>query len=350
MAQRSYAESGKLLKQGPIEPCYYFHGPVDLLKDEALSDLLDRLLDPSLRDFNLDQRSAPDLQPADVETLCATLPMMAERRVVVIRDVEAWARKPKAKAAVLQYLAHAAPETVLVLVQGSGEEKPDPDLADRATTIVFEPLRRDHAERWLQRRAASRGVSLAPDAAEHLLAVLGDELGLLAAELDKLAGLGGSEPVSLAQVEALLGVRHGETPEDWCRAVLRGETGKAAAMLPHLLEQPGVNGVRLLMLLGTHLVGVALVRAHVERGVRGRALQQAAFDAMRRIRLWGMSWGPTAALWAAAAPEWTEARLRSALRAARDADQALKTTNISGEGGVLTNLVLGLARPAREAA
>jgi DNA polymerase III delta subunit len=154
----------------------------------------------------------------------------------------------------------------------------------------------------------------------------------------------------LAQVEALLGVRHGETPEDWCRAVLRGETGPAAAMLPHLVEQPGVNAVRLLMLLGTHLVGLALVRAHLERGARGRALEQAAFDTMRRIRLWGLNWRPTAALWAAAANDWPDRRLRSALRAARDADQVLKTTNISGETGVLTNLVLELARPAREAA
>ena len=58
MAAQSYGESGTLLSQGPIAPCYYFFGPVDILKDEAIAGLLDRALDPGLRDFNLDQRSA----------------------------------------------------------------------------------------------------------------------------------------------------------------------------------------------------------------------------------------------------------------------------------------------------
>ena len=46
-----------LAKSDPAR-AYYFHGPEDLLKDEALRAILDRTLDPALRDFNLDQRSA----------------------------------------------------------------------------------------------------------------------------------------------------------------------------------------------------------------------------------------------------------------------------------------------------
>lgn len=351
MAERTYTESGKLLKQGPIAPCYYFFGPVDLLKDEAIADLLDRCLDPSLRDFNFDQRSAHQLAPEDVDPLCRTLPMMAERRVVVIRDVEAWGRKTRTKAAVLEYLEHPSPETVLILVQGSGEGKADAELLARGTAIAFEPLRREHAERWLERRAASRRVTLAPDAAAHLITVLGDDLGLLAAELEKLSGLNDAGvAVTLAQVESLLGVRHGETTDDWCREVLTGDPGRAVAMLPHLLEQPGVSGVRLLSLLGTHLIGVALVRAQYERGARGRALQSTAWDVIKRVRLFGVSWGDTAALWAQAAPRWPDDHLRRALRAARDADQALKNTTISTEAGILTDLILGVALPTREAA
>ena len=63
----SYGDSGKLLSQGAVAPAYYFFGPLDVLKDEAVAGLLDRVLDPSLRDFNYDQRSAAQLQPEDVE-------------------------------------------------------------------------------------------------------------------------------------------------------------------------------------------------------------------------------------------------------------------------------------------
>lgn len=350
MASRSYIDSAKLLRSGPIAPCYYFHGPVDLLKDEALAALLDRCLEPSLRDLNYDQRSAAQLAPDDIDALCSTLPMLAERRVVVIRDVEAWGRKARAKAAMLRYLDRPSPETVLILIQGGGEEKTDAELEARSTAIAFEPLRREHAARWFERRAADRGVALEPEAAAHLLASLGDELGLLASELDKLAGLAASGPVTLAQVEGLIGVRHGESVDDWCRAVLTGQTTRAIAILPHVLDQPGVSGVRLLMTLGTGLVGVAMARSSYDKGLRDRALERSVFEAIRRIRLWGLNWSAAAALWSDAAAQWPAARIGRALRAARDADAALKTTSISGELGILTDLVLSFAVTEREAA
>ena len=46
------------LAKGEIAPVYYLHGPEEILKDEAVRAILDRALDPALRDFNLDQRSA----------------------------------------------------------------------------------------------------------------------------------------------------------------------------------------------------------------------------------------------------------------------------------------------------
>ena len=46
------------LAKGDPAAAYYFHGPEYLLKDEALRALMDRVLDPALRDFNLDQRGA----------------------------------------------------------------------------------------------------------------------------------------------------------------------------------------------------------------------------------------------------------------------------------------------------
>ena len=50
-------------KPGTLDPVYYLHGEEEILKEEAVRLLLDRAVDPSLRDFNLDVRSAPDLDP-----------------------------------------------------------------------------------------------------------------------------------------------------------------------------------------------------------------------------------------------------------------------------------------------
>ena len=158
MPAQTYDALLRSLPKGELAPVYYLHGPEDILKDEAVQAILDRALDPGLRDFNFDQRSAGQLDPEAIFSLCTTLPMMAERRVVVLRDVEGWKRKPKTRAAFLKYLERPAAETVVILVQGSAEEEADKDLVRGAFAVACEPLPPERARRWLLRRAGALGV------------------------------------------------------------------------------------------------------------------------------------------------------------------------------------------------
>ena len=350
MAGRDYEAFWKDLKRGSIAPCYYFYGTTDVLKDEAIAALLERTLDPGVRDFNLDVRSAGPLSPEDITTLCTTLPMMADRRVVIIRDVEAWARKARTKAAVLRYLEHPAPETLLILVQGGGETDPDAELSKACPAVEFGQIRRDHAERWVTRRAERDGVVLTPEATAHLLLAVDGDLGAAASELAKLAGLGGEGAIGVETVAGLLGVRHGETQDDWRDALLADDPVLAARILPHVLAQPGMSGVRLVTLVGQTLIGLGLARALYDQGVRDSRLSSAIVSSLKRIRVFGMSYDASAKVWAAAAPRWPPARIRAALQAALAADQALKGTTISDEGGILTDLVISLAPAISEAA
>ncbi len=153
MPAQSFDAFFRSLPKGEPARAYYFHGPEDLLKDEALRAVLDRALDPALRDFNLDLRSAAQLDADSLFALCTTLPMMAERRVVVLREVEALRRKPKVRSALLEYLGRPAPDTVLVLIQSANEENEDKDIAKAAVAVAFEPLPEDRVLRWLDRRA-----------------------------------------------------------------------------------------------------------------------------------------------------------------------------------------------------
>lgn len=351
MPPETLEDALRSVKRGEIALAYYVHGPEDLLKDELVRGLLEHVLDPGLRDFNLDQRSAGQLDPEEIYTLCRTPPMMAERRVVVLRDVEAWKRKTRSRSAALEYLGKPSPETVLVLVQGAGDLKEDKDLARLAVTIACEPLPPDRAVRWTVRRAKRLGVTVEPDAAEHLVRAVGTDLGALASELEKLASAAGGSAVTAGRVAELVGVRHGETMYDWRDAVLDGDPGRAARLLGPVLGQAGVSGVKLLTVLGTTLVALGAVRAAYDRNVTGRRLEDAGFQLQKRVRLFGLlSWSEESRRWARWAPDWTPGRIRAALRAAVAADLALKSTTISNERGVLTDLVLRLGMPAVEAA
>src|SRR4051794_7744647 len=88
----------------PLAPVNYLYGPEDLLKEEAIEAVIACALDPGLRDFTLEVRRGSQLAREAVYSLCNPPPMMAERRVVVIRDVETWKRKAKAKETFLAYV------------------------------------------------------------------------------------------------------------------------------------------------------------------------------------------------------------------------------------------------------
>jgi DNA polymerase III subunit delta len=339
------------LAKGDLATAYYFHGPEDLLKDEALRALLDRVLDPSLRDFNLDLLGAAQLDTDALFALCTTLPMMADRRVVVLREIEALKRKPKVRGALLDYLARPAPDTVLVLIQGANEETEDKEIARAAVTVACEPLPEDRALKWLARRAKSLGLELPDEAALHLVRAVGGELASLAAELDKLAALPAGERFTVERVGELVGVRHGETIYDWRDAVMEDRTGAAVRLIRPLLDQPGNSGVKLAAVLGTSLVGVGVARSCMDRGQRGRALDDAVFRAIQRCRVFGLlSWSEEKARWIRWAPTWPTKRVTGALRAVLAADTALKGTTISDECGILTDLVLRMATSAKAAA
>jgi DNA polymerase-3 subunit delta len=340
----------RALKKGALDPVYYLHGDEDLLKDEAVRDLVQAGVDPATRDFNLDRRRAPELTVEDFHALVQTPPMMATRRGVIVSEVEfLLQKKPKAqalRAAVLQYAARPSPETLLVLVQSAGE-KPDPALARAARTLAMEPLAPDRITGWIRREAEKTGVSLDDEAVAHLQATIGSDLPVLSSELAKLGAAVGARTATAGDVADLVGVRHGETLHDFVDAVTARRGVHAAQMVPRLLEAPGSSAVRLVAALSTALVGTALARALLDEGQRAGAVEATLFSAIQEHRLWGLrNWRLEAAQWTRDADLWTGAEVELALEELLRADRRLKHTTVAGGAEVLQEALLAMAGQA----
>ncbi len=350
------------LKKGapPPETVYLLYGDEDVLKDEAVRMLVDAAVGSS-RDFNLDVRYASDLSPESFHALVNTPPMLAEHRAVVIRGMEQLGkRKTKLRDELLRYLATPNPTTLLVLVVAAGEE-PDPDIIRASTAARLDALAAERVPRWLQHRATTLGVTLSLDAVDLLLKAVGNDLTTLSRELEKLASLGeGSgapraprvpRPVTVEEISSLVGVRRHETIFDLIDAALERRAARAVQLVEPVLEQAGMSGVKILSLLGTHLVGTALARSERDRGVHSSRLPDILYRQMQAVRPYGMrSYKEEAARWGAWSALWTARELGDALRAALAADNALKTATVSDDRGIVTQLVLGFAKLNQEAA
>ncbi len=353
MPHHSYDDLLRALKRSDFAPVYYFCGTEDILKDEAIAALLDAALPPADRDFNLDQCGAAGMDAETLHSLVNTLPMLAARRVVVIRDIELWKKKAAIREVLTSYLANPAADTILILVEAApaedktGKWDADSEIAARSYCVNFEPLPPDRLIRWTAWQAGKLGLTFGEGAAEHLAKCALDQLGTIRSELEKLSGLEHDGPISLERVGEIVGVRHGETLDDWVAAVLLDRTGHAISLLDRLLEQSGMSGVKLVTSLGTALLGVQLARSKYDRGKQGGSLEGDLMNTLRTVRPFGIGpWQTATKLWSRAAPRWPAARLRLGIRAMVQADMALKGTRISDDTGTITDLVLRLGDTA----
>jgi DNA polymerase-3 subunit delta len=339
------------LKHGAPDPVYYLHGEEDVLKEEAVRALLDRALDPAARDFNLDTRAAADLDPESLRALVDTPPMMADRRVVILRGVEQWRKSAQARDELRRYLEHPSPTTLLILIQ-SGDDKPDADIARHATTVSVDRLPAERVERWIAHRARQIGLAIDAEAVTLLASAAGADLALLTQELDKLRAIVGDRSASPADVSAAVGVRRGETVADLVTHALERRAADAVRLLEPVLAQSGVTGVRIVSAIGTALLGVAVARAELDRGGAPARAERGVFQHLMAARLGGLGAGyqVIAARWTGWAARWRAQELALALRRALAADRALKGSSISDERGIVMELILGFAATAREAA
>ena len=333
------------LDEGSFEPVYYFHGDEEFLKDEAVRRLIGRAVDPATKDFNLEQRRGGDLDGETLGTLLDTLPMMAERRVVVIRDVPAL--RKDARAALNAYLKRPAEETVLVLVAPAGA-RAEKTLLDRARAVAFEPLDDKQLPTWIARHTKETlGVSITPKASALLQNAVGGDLPQLASELEKLASYvmgSGSNEIDEIAVAEVVGVRHGETASDLLDRIAQRDARGALAVLPHVLAQPKMSAVVIVMMLATQMVALAWARAALDDGLSRGRLSGELFDLLKQgsSNFTGRPWGEAVNAWSRAVERWSAPALDRALDLLLQTDIALKESRVSSDEQLLATLVLAL--------
>ena len=345
-ASLNFDSAYRALKRQAPAPVYYLTGDEDLLKEEIIDLIISSTVDAASRDFNFDVRLAGELDGESLHSLVETPPMLAEKRVVVVKNIEQWRKNAKVWQVVYRYLESPSPSTVLVLTHGP-DQKPSRDIAKCAAHVALEPLNYQRQLRCIKARAERAGFVLEEQAAEHLLNVVGNELSWLATEIDKLAAIAtDGETLDTGAVADLVGVRHGETQNDWIEAVLIRDTPRAVGILDTVLAGAGITGVRLIGTLGTGLVGVRLARAFLDDGKPAARIEGMIRKTVQNARTgWTFrDWNDPYTLLARAAGRWTTREISDALLAAYECDKTLKSTTVSDVRGTITEMLLKISR------
>ncbi|HEX3865361.1 MAG TPA: DNA polymerase III subunit delta [Gemmatimonadaceae bacterium] len=321
---------------------YYLYGDDDYLKDEDVRRIVDAAVDPATRDFNLELLRGGDVAAEMLGSILGTPPMMAERRVVVVRDVHAL--KKDARATLDRYLKNPAPDLLLVLVAPSGA-KADKELTARATSIEYKPLSGSRIPKWIAYYVQHTLKSTITTGAITLLQEsVGTDLAQLKIELDKAEAYTSGATINEAAVAAVVGVQPGETTGDFMEAIARRDAAAALAMLPVVLQQPKSSAVTIVMALTSQTMVIGWAQASRDRGAHPSQLSGDIYTLLKTSGsvFTGRSWTEFVSTCVQASATWSPEAIDAGLERLLQTDMMLKGPRVSSDEQLLASLVLSL--------
>ncbi|HUR22338.1 MAG TPA: DNA polymerase III subunit delta [Acidimicrobiales bacterium] len=199
----------------------------------------------------VEEHSGDDVDAGAIAEACQTPPFLAERRVVVAREVGRF--RTEELAPLLGWLDDPLPTTALVLTAGGGQVSQKlVNAVKKVGTVVDTAAGKGRARtQWLTDRLKAAPVRLDRRAAEQLGAHLGEDVARLTTLLDALAvAYGEGATITTDELEPFLGEAGSVAPWDLTDAIDRGREGTADA-LSHLHRMLGAGERHALVVLAT---------------------------------------------------------------------------------------------------
>ena len=262
------------LKKGDIARCYLFEGREEYTKQAALKQLRAQVAGGDFAAMNDSRLTDP--APDAVIAAAETLPFMADRRFLEIRDC-AMLQGEKSKeydeeAAVKrldEYFDHL-PDTVCMVfyVRGKadGRKKLYNLLKKKAEIVSFEPLEDRELSQWIARTLQRQGKKISMAACQKLWFSAGRDMILLENEISKLAAYAGDrEEVTEEDVNRVCVHSTEYKVYDLTDALLSGQGSRAMGLLDALLRE-GEDRLGLLPMLGRQCRQLKYLKAMAAAG------------------------------------------------------------------------------------
>lgn len=193
------------LAQRVFAPVYLFYGEEDFLAEQATDLIVGSSMSVEQQGFNLDVVYGSDADARDIVSHASSFPMMADRRVVVVRELDKLANKELLSS----YLEEPLPTTCLVLHSAKPDfrKKPYATAKRVASVIKCEPIREYQIPGWITKRVKQQGCEIDPEAVKILAAYVGTSLREIQNELDKLyIFVGKRQAIVSDDIRAVVGV------------------------------------------------------------------------------------------------------------------------------------------------
>ncbi len=177
----------KDLKDRKFKPVYFLQGEEPYFIDEISNYIAKNVLDESERDFNQSVLYGKDIEVQDILNEAKQYPMMADYRVVIVKEAQELSRTIGNLA---DYFANPTLTTILVICYKykklDGKTKVAKDLKKIDYLFTSEKVKDYKIGEWIVSEGKNRGLTVNPKAAMLMSEFLGDDLNKIIKTFEKL--------------------------------------------------------------------------------------------------------------------------------------------------------------------
>lgn len=270
MSNRTFKSAAADLRGGRIFPLYLVVGDELWSRDRFLDLLKKTLVEPDMVDFNLDVLQANEVTGQAAADKANQMPMMADRRLVMVEECERW--KAKDLNNLVKYLENPNEQASLVLQFTSADKRRKLFSTKSPHKVLLEFTR---PKPWelndtIADLARDMGLQLNDEAVTQVADLAGDDLAKVSRELDKLSLYKlGDKNITAEDVEALMGRTRQVTR--WELNDFIGKRDLPGALLKmHAVLAGGEDAIGLLSTVNMHLKRLFAVKALMVKGLKDR--------------------------------------------------------------------------------
>ncbi len=236
------------VKNGNFVPVYLLMGTEPYYPDLVCDEIMKYALADSERDFNQTVFYGLDTDAGTVASECRSYPMMAERRLVVVKE----AQSMKTLEDLATYASDPMESTVLViLMHGASADKRRAlykNVQKKGVVLVSDALRDYEMPQWITSFYKSRGLDIEPAAAALLAEYAGTDMSRIMLETEKMQKNlpEGTVRVNAADIEKNVGISRQFSIFELTKALSYMKAEKALKIAAYI-----GNGPKFMLLLAT---------------------------------------------------------------------------------------------------
>ena len=323
-----YLALNDAIKKGELGNLYLFQGEENFTKERSLRRIMELWKD-QLPEINLSVYQDTSREDELVAAINA-LPMMADRRLVVVKDCPALQSRGGDMPQLLETVKDL-PETTMAIffMRGKADGKRSLTKALKPYAVEFPRLGEKEMLQYLRVDARRRGLAWDGGAAERLIFQVGDDMACVALEAEKLYAAVQEGRITQEDVERY-GTRNiTANVFQMMDQVLRGRMGEAMVRLEEVLSE-GKQPVMLLGGIAYRIRGLMVAKA----AELGRMTQGEAIKKLRGSRYFFQNASREA-------KKYSEAQICQAMMAVTEAEFAIKSGRMRDKAAVVSAIFSG---------